>query len=100
MADNEVHARLATEWLRHQHTGCGFCRCGHQPDHGLTNLEAQATHVAEVLLSLPGIATLDTEKTLRQLRYNAHDLGEFGTFIRLEYAAEILATANAAEEIA
>jgi hypothetical protein len=51
----------------------------------------------DALLSLPGIAIMDTAETLRKLRYNSHDLGEFGKFIRLEYATAILAAADAAE---
>lgn len=71
-------------------------------DHGFWDDEpsqAHYLHVADVLLSLPGIAIVDTEETLRKLRYNSHDLGEFGKFIRLEYAAAILAAANAAEAV-
>lgn len=54
-----------------------------------------AEQLADLVLKLPGIAIMDREKTIQRLRYNSHDLGEFGNFIRLEYATAILGPAEA-----
>lgn len=97
---SDLRARLADTLSRHQSWDALVCDCGWNGDDGL---RAWSSHVADVLLSLPGIAIVDSQELLKRLdglaaKYDESRLPDHARGIRR--AGNLIAAllvANAAE---